>query len=195
MAKRTLVLAAIAAALVTVGAQPASAEWFDEGKALKKGENPIFKLEGDFRIKGGVGTVECSKGVFGFLELTGGTTDGHLNEFNVNVPEECEIAGGLVLLTGGTTTLKSMVLTAGAKAVNDEGLSIKISGLSLHYEFKNGFKLTLTSIAGSPLVAVPDLAAKIGKVFATGKLSSNAGEMNASGVLTVLAGANGTYGI
>jgi len=195
MAKKTLVLAVIAAALVAVGVQTASAEWFDEGKALKKEENPIFKLEGDLRLKGKTGTVECPKGVFAFLELTGGTTDGHLSGLNVNIPEECEVEGGLVLLTGGTTTLSSMQLTAGATAVNDEGIRIVVSGVSLHYKFKNGFAATFTSIAGSPLVGVPDAAKKIGKVFVTGKLNSNIGEMSASGVLTVLAGPNGTYGI
>jgi len=187
---------AVVLSLCAFGAQAAPAEWYDKGTALKAGENPTFEVTGTVAFTSSGGGVHCNTGT-SKVQLTGGTTDGHVLTFGVEGPSKCEVSGGLVLLTGGTTTLKSVTLTGTPTDKNDGNNELQISGVTLHNEFNNGFKLTLSSIAGSPLKGTPDNATSMSSATLAGELNSTlaAGKVNVSGSLNVLAPNAGTYGL
>jgi len=196
MRKMMLALAA-AVAVCALGAQAASAEWYDKGTALKSGENPTLEATGTVAFTSSSGGVHCNTGT-SKLQFTGGTTDGHVLTFGVEEASKCEVSGGLVLLTGGTTTLKGVTLTGMPTDKNDGNHEkIEISGVTLDNEFNNGFKLTLSSITGSPLIATPNNTTSISSATLAGELNSTlaAGKVKVSGTLNVLAPNAGTYGL
>ena len=173
---------------------PAQGAWTHEGVPLG-GESPSVELTGTFAVSSSGGGVHCGK-LATELELTGGTDDGHLQGFTAEEIGKCEVSGGLVFLTGGTTTLKSLTLTGGATATSSEGKVVQLSGISLHYEFNNGFQMTLSSVVASPLVATPDNPAEIGSFTLSGELNTTlaAGKAAVAGTLNVLGESNGTFG-
>ena len=195
MNKRLMALTAIVA-LCAIGSQAASAEWYDKGTALKSGENPTLEVTGTVAFTSSGGGVHCTTGT-SKMQFTGGTTDGHVLTFGVEETSKCEVSGGLVLLTGGTTTLKSVTLTGTPTDKLGGNNELQISGVTLHNEFNNGFKLTLSSIAGSPLKGTPNNSTAISSAALSGELNSTlaAGKVSVVGSLNVLAPNSGTYGL
>jgi hypothetical protein len=196
MLKKIMLLMTAVAAMFAIGAQAASAEWYDKGTALVGGENPTLEITGTVAFTSTGGGVHCNTGT-ATLQATGGTTDGHVLAFGVEETSKCEVSGGLVFLTGGTTTLKSVTLTGTPTGVNNGGNTIDVSNVTLHNEFNNGFKLTLSSIAGQPLVSTPNNTTSVSSATLSGELNStlSAGKVKVAGSLNVLAPNVGTYGL
>jgi hypothetical protein len=194
--RKTMLALTAAVALCAFGAQAASAEWYDKGTALKSGENPTLEVTGTVAFTSSGGGVHCNTGT-SKMQFTGGTTDGHVLTFTVEEPSKCEVSGGLVFLTGGTTTLRSVTLTGTPTEKQNSDNEIHISAITLHNEFNNGFKLTLSSVAGSPLVVTPNNTTSISSATLSGELNSTlaAGKVAVSGSLNVLAPNVGTYGL
>jgi len=170
--------------------------WFDKGIGLNTGEDPTLELTGAFGFVSSGGGVNCAKSALD-LELTGSTADGHIKSFTAEEPGKCEVSGGLVLLGGGTTSLKSVTLTGEPTAINNEEKEIQLSDITLHYEFNNGFKMTASSIVGNPLVATPDSSTAINSLSVAGQVNSTlaAGKLNVTGSLSVVGKDAGTYGV
>jgi hypothetical protein len=170
--------------------------WYDKGIGLKDGEDPSLELTGAFAFTSSGGGVNCEK-VTLKTELTGSTADAHIKSFAAEEPGKCEVSGGLVFLTTGTTTLKAITLTGEPTAINSKEESVLLSNIALHYEFNNGFKATLSSIEGEPLIATPDDTTEISSVSLGGELDSTlfAGKVKVSGSLNVLGADDGTYGL
>lgn len=193
MRKKMILLATAAMALLAFAAQSASADWYDTGVALEDGDDPHILATGPASFSSSAGGVACPE-TEATIELTGGTTDAHIVWFTVTDPKKCEVSGGLVFLTGGTTTLKSATLTGGATAkINAEKDDLTLTGVSLHNEYNNGFKLTLSSIESEPLTITVDNAKKVTTLTLEGKLNSTLGTtVTASADLHV---DDATYGI
>jgi len=196
MLKKIMLLSMAVMAMFAMGAQAASANWFDNGAGLAEGVNPHIDITGTVAFTSSGGGVHCNTGT-STLQATGNTNIGHVLTFSVEEPSKCEVSGGLVLLTGGTTTLKSVTLTKPTPEGTNTGSVINITGVTLHNEFNNGFKLTLSSIAGSPLVATPNNTTSISSTTLAGELNSTlaAGKVKVAGSLNVLAPNVGTYGL
>ena len=179
-----------------VAAQPSLGDWYDRGAALENGEDPALELTGTFGFTSSSGGVHCAKAALD-LELTGATVDGHVKSFTAEEPGSCEVSGGLVLLAGGTTKLKAITLTGEPTAAASEEKQIELSGISLHYEFANGFAATMTSKGGEPLLGTPDDPAEIASVAVAGKLNTtlSSGIVSVAGALNVVGADKGTYGV
>jgi len=195
MFKKIMLMATAVMAMFAIGAQAASANWFHSGAGLAAGENPTLEITGTVAFTSSGGGVHCNTGT-SKLQATGGTNNGHVLTFAVEEANKCEVSGGLVLLTGGTTTLKKVELTGTPSGTNN-GSTIEIAGVSLHNEFNNGFKLTLSSIAGQPLIATPNETTSVSSAGLAGELNSTlaAGKVKVAGSLNVLAPNTGTYGL
>jgi len=171
-----------------------AAGWSDEEIILESGENPSLELTGTTAVTSSSGGVHCPS-LTASLKLTGGTSDGHVQSVTAEEPGKCEVSGGLTFLTGGTTTLKSMTLTGAPTATSSEEKTVGLTGISIHYQFNNGFKFTLSS-AEKPLVATPDNTVEISSLALAGELNSSLGSKGSvSGSLNVLGAAKGTYGL
>jgi hypothetical protein len=135
------------------------------------------------------------------MQLTGGTSIGHDLAFTVEEPSKCEVSGGLVFLTGGTTTVKSLTSTeweeGGALTIDFVNGKFGWCKWEKHIEFNNGFSLTLSSIAGSPLNTTPNNTTSISSLTLSGELNSTlaAGKVKVSGSTEVLGTDKGTYGL
>jgi len=209
MFKKIMLMATAVMAMFAIGAQAASANWFDKGAGLAAGENPTLEITGTVAFTSSGGGVHCNTGT-SKLQATGGTNDGHVLTFGVEEANKCEVSGGLVLLTGGTTTLKKVELTGTPTGTNNGGNTIDVTKVSLHNEFNNGFKLTLSTIkciikheggveteVETPLVATPNNTTAIESATLAGKLNSTlaAGQVTVSGSLSVLGTDKNTYGL
>jgi hypothetical protein len=191
---------AVAITLLATSVPVAMGQWYDKGTPLEYYEDPTSEATGYIAVSSSGGGVHCSSGTMTY-EIWGGTAFGltYVKTFWVESPKSCEVSGGLSFLTGGTTTLKTVTLTGTPYASSSE-VGVYVSGILIHTEFTNGFKLTLSSIEGSPLVATPDNTTSITSIssFAfSGELNStlSAGKMKVVGSLTVLEPDTGTYGL
>lgn len=194
MLKKMMLAATAVAALMAIGAQTASADWYHSGTALKSGENPSLETTGTVAFTSSAGGVHCATGT-ATLQATGGTTDGHVPAFGAEEIGKCEVSGGLAFLTGGTTTLSKVTLTEGTTLTVDAATGdVTVSAVSLHNEFKNGFELTLSS-QETPLTIKPTTTKAITSGALSGKLNSTLGTaVTVTGSQTVLAPNSGTYG-
>jgi hypothetical protein len=195
--KITLAITSIVA-LFAIGSPTASAEWYDNGVALSAGENPTLETTGTFAFTSSGGGVHCNTAT-ATIQLTGGTSFGHDQVFTVEEPSKCEVSGGLVFLTGGTTTVTSLTSTEWEKGSALTWGSGKIGWCKWkkHIKFKNGFELTLSSIESSPLDTTPNNTTSISSLALSGELNSTlaAGKVKVSGSFSVLAPNAGTYGL
>jgi hypothetical protein len=191
MLRKMMLLATAVTALAAFGAQGASANWFHEDKPLVAGQNPHITATGTVQFTSSGGGVHCPS-AHTTIQLTGGTTDAHVKSFSVPAPATCEVSGGLVFLTGGTTTLKTVTLT-GEPTGTRTGDDLQVTNVSLHNEFTNGFKLSLTSET-APLTGTVDKTTVVSTITLEGKLNSTlaAGPVTVHGHLNVH---NPTYGI
>lgn len=190
--KGLFVLMAIALSLVT--AQSAAAGWYDKGTGLPSGTNPSIQLTGTFDFTSATGGVDCPA-ITATLQMTGGGTDGHLSSLSPETLLGCEVTGVLVFLAGGSTTVSSINLTTAGTAVSTGEEDIRISGLTIDYRFTNGFKLTLSPVEESPLVATPDDPEAMTKATLSGPMSSALGNVTVNGSMNVVGGNAGTYGV
>jgi hypothetical protein len=196
MLRRLTTIGVIASALIVISSGIAAAEWYDEGTALNSGENPTIELTGTWAFTSSGGGLHCNTSTMK-LQFTGGTTDGHLLSTTIEEPSKCEISGGTVFLCAGTTTFKSATLTGTPTLVNNGGSNVQISGIVTHLECNNGFKVTLSSIAGQPSTLTPNNSTCISSWTLSGELNSTlaAGKLKFSGQLNVLAPNACTYGL
>jgi hypothetical protein len=179
----------------TIGAQAASAEWYDEGVALQKGVNPTFASTATWAWTSSGGGVHCNTSVT-HVQLTGGTTDGHVVLTEIEEPKKCEVSGGWAFLCGGTTANKSVIAT-GTPTLTHNGVTASMSGVSTHWECTNGAKVTLSSVAGQPLVLTPDDTTCIQTFTMTGPLESTlaAGKVQVSASGSILGSDACTFGL
>jgi len=196
MFKRLTTIGVFASALIVIGSGVATAEWYDEGVALRSGENPTLELTGTWAFTSSGGTLHCNTSTMK-LQFTGGTTDGHVLATGFEEPAKCEINGGTRLLCGGTTAFKASTLTGTPTLINDGGSDLLMSGVSTHLECNNGFAVTLSSIAGSPLTLPPNNTTCISSLAVSGQLNSTlaAGKVEIHGQYNVLAPNVCTYGV
>jgi len=196
MLKRLTTIGVVASALVAVGSGIATAEWYDKGVALHSGENPTIELTGTWAFTSSGGGLHCNTST-AKIQFTGGTTDGHVLTTGFEEPTKCEISGGTSILCGGTTTFKGATLTGTPTIVNIGGSDVQISGISTHLECNNGFKITLSSIAGLPLTLTPNNTTCISSWALSGQLNSTlgAGKVIVEGLYNVLAPNICTYGL
>jgi hypothetical protein len=184
-------------AVFAVSAQGATANWYDEGEGLKEGENPTLQSTGTLAFTSSGGGVHCTDGYM-TMQMTGSWNDGRLNAVGVENPGLCEVSGGLVFLTGGTTTLTSVTYTGNIviPEITNSLSHINIRLIKLHYAFKNGFKVEL-SLEGLTLATTPDWATEMSSFALSGEMFSSlaAGKVKMSGSLAVLAPDAGTYGL
>jgi len=175
--------------------QTATASWYDKGVALVAGQNPELEATGTAAFTSASGGLHCNTGTIR-VQATGGTTTGHLMTYSAEDTKQCEVSGGLVLLTGGTTTLKKTQLT-GVPSGTHNGSTIAISNFVLHVEFNNGFKLTLSTIEKSPLIIIPDNTTAVTKATSTGEMNTSlsSGKVTVTTSGTILGEASGTYGL
>lgn len=190
MLKKLMLLATAAVAVLAMGASSASANWYDNGTALVAGQNPTLNGTGTAAFTSPNGGTHCNT-TDAAVQLTGGTTTAHITKFEATNIGTCEVSGGLVFLTGGTTSLKSATLTTGATA-HSNGSDLTVEGIKLHNVYNNGFSITLSSKAGSPLTATLDNLKKASKLTLTGTLTSGLGELSVTAHLT---DHSPTYGI
>jgi hypothetical protein len=190
-----LALFALTACALVIAVPTASANWYHEGEALKAGENPQISISGTAAFTSSSGGVHCATGGQLTIEGTGGTTDGHLVSYELE-EKKCEVSGGLIFLTGGTTSLKSGQLT-GTPDGTHNGKVIEIFDIIIHSEFNNGFKLTLIADKEFPLIVTPDNPKAATAGTATGEMTStlSSGKVKITASGTILGEASGTYGI
>jgi hypothetical protein len=205
MLKKIMLMATAVTAMFAIGAQAASAEWYDKGTALVAGENPTLEATGTVAFTSTAGGVHCNTGT-AKLQATGGEkakTTGHVLSFGVEETSKCEVSGSLVFLTGGSTTLETVTLTQeptkveGTPEANNATSHLEVKGIELHNKFTNGFELTLFSEA-SPLKATPvGSTTAISSATLSGELNStlSVGKVKVAGTLEVLGAAKGTYGL
>jgi len=199
MRRKAALSLVLALSLCAVVPGIASATWRDNGVKLGPGENPHAQLEGTFAFRSPIGTpnaigVHCSPVVVD-LWLTGGTTEAHVTSLEVTNPAKCEVlVGPLVLLTGGTTSVKKVTLT-GSPSVTyslEPAIEVNLNGLALDYEFNNGYKLELTS-AESALT--PENPAMLGTVLHEGTGVVAGQPVSLGGHFQFTGSDAGTYGL
>jgi hypothetical protein len=84
MLKKILVLALTAMALAAASASVASANWTYGGEALPAGANPHLQLTSQWSTTSIViGGIDCQIDIT--VELTGGTTTGHVTQFEIDL--------------------------------------------------------------------------------------------------------------
>jgi len=211
MRKKMIVLLILGLAVLLMP-QSASAEWYDNGIALEPGENPVVEMTGTVTFIGPTFGVHCPAGTIS-VRATGGTTTGHLVAYEAENTKTCEVSGGLVFLSGGTTSVKAAQLTS-VPTADHNGKVIELLNINWHIEFNSGFKLTLstppectitekiegittTTTVTTPITVTPDdLTAATGGT-AEGTLNNN---LSASPVVVqasgnILGEASGTYGL
>lgn len=190
MLTKLILTAAASVAVLAMGAPSASALWRDNGIQITPGSNPSINITGTaaFTSPNG-GTHEARADLV--IQLTGGTTTSHFLGWLTTVPSEAEVSGGLVFLTGGTTSLKSASLTSGGTA-HSNGSDLTVTGIALHYEYNNGFKITLSSKVGNPLTMTLNNRKQASQFTLTGSLGSGLGDVSMTGHFT---DHSPTYGI
>lgn len=193
MVKRVLLIVTAVTATMALGVQPASADWYHSGLALKAGENPSIETTGTVAFTSSAGGVHCATGTSTF-QATGGTTNGHVLASGAEEVGKCEVSGGLVFLTGGTTTVSKCELTGATIQIDAATGRITLLSVTLHIYFKNGFTMTLSS-EEVPLTITPNNTKAISSGTLSGKLNSTLGtSVTVTGSQNVLAPNAGTYG-
>jgi hypothetical protein len=199
--KKMMAVMVVVVACCAIGAQSASADWYDNGTALNAGQNPTLEVTGTVALSSSGGSLHCNTGTWRF-QLTGGTLLSHMLTAGVEEPSKCEVNGGWVFLSGGTTSLKSVTLTGTPEAFNGFGTELAIVNTEMHYVFNNGYKFSVSTIGkGSgveqAILATPNNTTSISSLALSGELATTkvAAKAKISGTLTVLAPDNGTSGL
>jgi hypothetical protein len=193
MLKKMILSAMAVMAVAAVAAPAASATWTHEGVALTTGQNPIEGFHGtaEFNSEELGGGVHCNNAT-AFIEMTGGTTDGHV-EFEVDNPSSCTVTGAIAAICGEhSLTNAELAFPATAQIVtNGSGQSvIQVSNIALVDEFGE----CLTLVLEGEVTATPSPNSKaISSVSLSGELESLFGPVVVNGTLN--AENPGTYGI
>jgi hypothetical protein len=189
-----MLLATAVTAMFAFGAQSASASWYHNDVALSAGQNPHITATGTMAFTSSGGGCHCPS-VHMTIQLTGGTTDAHVKSVSVPTPGSCEVSGGLVFLTGGTTSVKAVTLTGEPTLIRTAGQDdLELTKTVVHTEFNNGFKMTLSSVESEPITVTVDKTTTVSTLTIEGKKNSTlaAGKVTIHEHLTVH---NPTYGI
>jgi hypothetical protein len=190
MLKKMILLAMAVMAIAAVAAPAASATWTHEGVAI--GANAEEGFHGTFEYSSEElgGGVHCSEAT-AFIEMTAGTTDGHVELF-VDNPGSCTVSGAIAAICGAhSLTNAELAFPATAQIVtNGSGQSvINISNIAFVEEFGE----CLTLVLEGELTATPNNSKAISSVSLSGELESLFGPVVKNGTLN--AEHPGTYGI
>lgn len=188
MPKKLFLVAMGTIVVLLTGIQTATAQWYDNG--VPAVGNPTMNVTGTFALTSPNGGTHCAS-TDASIQLTGGTTTADLTSLVATNIATCEVSGGKVFLCGGTTTVKSWTLTAGA-TIHSNGDDVVVTGISLHEACHNGLQLTYSSKAGLPLTGIFDNKTKASTLTLTGTLASPLGDVSATAHWTDHAP---TYGI
>jgi hypothetical protein len=127
--KKLMICAALAAIAATALPATALAVWTDNHSDIPANTNPQIHGEGTgFAFQSIVGGITCTT-VTATIQLTGGQTTGHLNQYSVNNPQsQCHTEGG-VIGHCTVTSIQAIGLPWTAHTSNKTG--IRVTGV--HY--------------------------------------------------------------
>jgi hypothetical protein len=136
MLRRTILLATALALVAIVSPAAAPANWTNNGLVIPSGINPDVLFEGSAEFSGGIGSVTCNKGVTATLQLTGGTTDGHVKVFAVDDPAtNCAVGGLLNILCGPKSLTEAKLDQDATVSVNTSGKDLSVTNVDLTNTF------------------------------------------------------------
>jgi hypothetical protein len=188
MFKKMMLLAMAVMAIAAVSAPAASANWTHSGAPITKDTTVAF--DGTASFQGSIGGVHCTNATAAIV-ATAGTTDGHVELFDVHNPTvNCKVTGFLAVLAGGESSLHDVELTGSPTATISGGV-VGITGIVLHNRFTSGLEFNLS---GS-LTATPNNPKSISSIALSGNLTNSltGGPVAVSGSLGATPA--GTYGI
>lgn len=188
MIKKIMLLGMIVAAFGAIGASAASASWTMEGEEIA--ENEVMHLTGTMGFTApGVGGISCS--VTANLEMTAGTSTGHVTDFTVNAAS-CKGSGALAGCELESATTFSEPWTASSAS----GTTVGINGFHLKNKYKANGKCPVaeTTIvdtgAADEVIGTPNNTSAISSLTMSGQAS---GGLVISGTLAPTEA--GTWGI
>lgn len=153
--KKLLLFASLAmAAVAFTGPSSASATWTDQHVVVPNDINPQLHGEGNWFLTVGSGGIHCSQ-VTATLQLTGGTTTGHMVGFSTNVAS-CKSTGDLAGCTLTSSTPEGFPWTSHIGNTKLSVLGTKVSYV-LHGLFCPQKTLTISPI-GAMLLQPQDTA-------------------------------------